>query len=207
MLQQNKCLRWGIKNRHSVLKRAGKSEICVLNMVRVWLPDCTCTSLLEPILSSTPPPPLSLLAAAVTILSEGDIGVLCYLQYWPIFMSYFGNVNLENFAIFSKPAGCVYFPFWFTIVSIKTYPSLFFQAFLVISGLFGSIMQQPHFVTHFNLHVQCQGCALRAPGCLRWLTSPFGWPDNLISFIQALQCMLGNLDLIVGNLWAPCNFS
>ena len=28
-----------------------------------------------------------------------------------------------------------------------------------------------------------QGCALRAPGCLRRLTFAFGRPDNLISFI------------------------
>ena len=32
---------------------------------------------------------------------------------------------------------------------------------------------------------QCilQGCALRAPGCLRWPTFAFRWPDNLISFV------------------------
>ena len=28
-----------------------------------------------------------------------------------------------------------------------------------------------------------QGCALRAPGCIRRLTFAFGQPDNLISFI------------------------
>ena len=36
LLCYNKCLRQGIKNWHSVLNRVGKSEIRVLNRVRVW---------------------------------------------------------------------------------------------------------------------------------------------------------------------------
>ena len=49
-----------------------------------------------------------------------------------------------------------------------------------------------------------QGCALRVPGCLRRLTFAFGRPDNLNFF--HISFMLGTLDLIVWNLWAPCNF-
>ena len=49
-----------------------------------------------------------------------------------------------------------------------------------------------------------QGCALRAPRYLRRLTFAFGRPDKLTFFHVIFT--LGILDLIVWNLWAPCNF-
>ena len=74
------------------------------------------------------------------MLLEGDIGVSGIGQF---FMWYFGIFNLElRYRAFSKPAGCVFFAFWSTIVAIKTYPSLFFLSFLAVSGGFGSNLKQ-----------------------------------------------------------------
>ncbi len=92
---------------------------------------------------------------------------------WPIFMRYLGNFSLQlslEFAVFFKPAGYLLLAFSSTIVSIKTYPSLFSDhAFSIFSQLetslfcytfknllFGCLNDQyiiSRFVVRFCLHV------------------------------------------------------
>ena len=67
---------------------------------------------------------------------KGTLG-FSVLRYWPVFQTVFPVgyliLNDRGIAVFSNPAGCVFFAFW-SVVCKKTYPSLF----SIVSGRFGS---------------------------------------------------------------------